>query len=53
MDDLGKSIPAAEGMVDAEQSGSPKRHNEYCLNCGTKLVDVFCQHCGQKDIRRR
>ena len=53
MDDLGKSIPAAEGMVDAEQSVNPKRHNESCLNCGTKLTDVFCHHCGQKDIPRR
>lgn len=27
--------------------------NEFCLNCGTKLVDVYCHHCGQKDIARR
>lgn len=53
MDELSKSFPAAEGMVDAEQSGQSKRHNENCLNCGTKLVDVFCHHCGQKDIPRR
>ena len=53
MDDLGKSIPAAEGMIDAEQSGGSKRHNEFCLNCGVKLIDVFCHHCGQKDIARR
>ena len=53
MDELGKSIPAAEGMVDAEQSGSSKRNNEFCLNCGTKLVDAFCQHCGQKDLPQR
>ena len=53
MDELGKSFPAAEGMVDAEQSGNLKRHNENCLNCGTKLTDIFCHHCGQKDIPRR
>ena len=53
MDELSKSIPGAEGMVEAEQGGSPKRHNEFCLNCGTKLVDTFCHHCGQKDIPRR
>ena len=53
MDELGKSIPAAEGMVDAERSGSSKRNNEFCLNCGTKLVDAFCQHCGQKDLPQR
>lgn len=53
MDELGKSIPAAEGMVDAEESGNPQRHNENCLNCGTKLIDTFCHHCGQKDIPKR
>jgi hypothetical protein len=53
MDELGKSFPIAEGMVDAEQSGTPKQHNEFCLNCGTKLLDTFCQHCGQKDIAKR
>lgn len=53
MDELGKSFPVAEGMVDAELSGKPKQHNEFCLNCGTKLLDAFCQHCGQKDIAKR
>ena len=53
MDELGKSFPAAEGMVDAEQAGAPKPHNEYCLNCGTELLDTFCHHCGQKDIPKR
>jgi hypothetical protein len=53
MDDLGKSIPAAEGLVDAEQGSAKKQANEFCLNCGTKLQDVFCQHCGQKDIPKR
>jgi hypothetical protein len=27
--------------------------NEYCLNCGTKLLDLYCHHCGQKDSPRR
>jgi Protein of unknown function (DUF3667) len=53
MDELGKSFPLSEGMIDAEQSGTSKRNNEYCLNCGTKLVDTFCHHCGQKDIPKR
>ncbi len=53
MDELGKSFPMAEGMVDAEQAGKPKQHNEFCLNCGTKLQDTFCHHCGQKDIPKR
>lgn len=54
MDELGKSFPAAEGMVDAEANTANKPHpNEFCLNCGTKLQDVFCHHCGQKDLPRR
>lgn len=52
MDELGKSLPGAEGMVEAEQSGKGK-HNEFCLNCGTKLTDTYCPHCGQKDLPRR
>lgn len=53
MDELGKSIPASESFVDAEQSGQPAQHNEFCLNCETKLQDTFCHHCGQKDIPKR
>jgi hypothetical protein len=53
MDDLGKSFPAAEGLVDAEQGSGKKQANEFCLNCGTKLQDIFCHHCGQKDIPKR
>ncbi|NOT74993.1 MAG: DUF3667 domain-containing protein [Cyclobacteriaceae bacterium] len=53
MDDLEKSLPGAEGMVEAEEASSKKTHNEFCLNCGTQLHDKFCHHCGQKDIPRR
>jgi hypothetical protein len=53
MDELGKTIPAAEGMVNAEEGGKSKRHSENCLNCGAKLTDTFCAHCGQKDIPKR
>lgn len=53
MDELGKSIPAAEAMVDAEQSNKKKRVNEKCLNCDTVLIDAYCHHCGQRDIPRR
>jgi len=52
MDELGKSIPLAEGIVDAEQSGS-RTPNTHCLNCGTQLIDMYCHHCGQKDIPKR
>ncbi|HET6542357.1 MAG TPA: DUF3667 domain-containing protein [Chryseolinea sp.] len=55
MADLDEFLAAAEGMVNAEQgakveSGSEKRH---CLNCSTPLTDVYCPHCGQKDIPSR
>lgn len=53
MDDLGKSIPAAEGLIDAETGTQKVNANEFCLNCNTKLLDVFCHHCGQKDIPKR
>jgi hypothetical protein len=53
MDELGKSIPLSEGIVDAEQGGARKQPNEFCLNCETKLLDTFCHHCGQKDIPQR
>jgi hypothetical protein len=53
MDDLGKSIPAAEAMVDAEQTTGKGPVNEKCLNCGTQLRGSFCHRCGQKDIPKR
>ena len=53
MEDSDKSFSAAEGFVQAEQAGKSKRHNENCLNCSTPLQDVFCHHCGQKDLPRR
>jgi hypothetical protein len=39
--------------VDVEQGAERKQPNEFCLNCGTKLQDTFCHHCGQKDIPKR
>jgi len=53
MDDLEKSIPAAESMVETENSSPKASSNEFCLNCGTKLHNKFCHHCGQKDIPKR
>jgi hypothetical protein len=53
MDDLGKSIPAGEAFVDAEAGTQKKHPNDFCLNCGTPLLDTFCHHCGQKDISKR
>jgi len=53
MDEFGKSFPAAEGLIDAELGGGKKPVNENCLNCGTKLLDIYCHHCGQKDIPKR
>ncbi|MBL7871228.1 MAG: DUF3667 domain-containing protein [Cyclobacteriaceae bacterium] len=53
MDELGKSFPVAEGFVEVEQGRKKKPVNENCLNCGTKLLDIYCHHCGQKDIPKR
>ena len=53
MDELGGALPGSEIFNDAEQGGEKKPHNEFCLNCNTKLLDTFCQHCGQKDIPKR
>ena len=53
MDDLGKSLPMAEGMIDAEQGEGRKQNNDFCLNCNTQLLDVYCHHCGQKDLPKR
>jgi hypothetical protein len=53
MDELGRSFPAAEGFVDAEEFAKGKHPNEFCLNCETKLEDTFCHHCGQKDLPQR
>ena len=55
MDDLGKFLAAAEGMVNAEQGGKAKSDDQkrLCLNCSTPLTDTFCAHCGQKDIPSR
>jgi hypothetical protein len=53
MDELGKSLPLSESMVDAEQGPDNKPVNEHCLNCGTKLLNRFCHYCGQKDLPKR
>ncbi len=53
MDELEKSSTLSEGMVQAEQSATGSPYNEYCLNCGTRLQDAFCHHCGQKDLPQR
>jgi hypothetical protein len=53
MEDLGNSVPMAEGMIDAEQGTGNKQNNEFCLNCNARLLDVYCHHCGQKDLPKR
>ena len=54
MDGLDKSLPPAEGMVDAEQAGKISTDSiRHCLNCNTQLYDAYCPHCGQKDIPKR
>jgi hypothetical protein len=53
MEDLDKSFAGAEGFIEAESNTHKPHPNEFCLNCGTKLLDTYCHHCGQKDIPRR
>ena len=55
MEDLGEFLAAAEGMVNAEQGAKvePNGEKRHCLNCSTPLTDVYCPHCGQKDIPSR
>jgi len=53
MNELGQSLPGSESFVEAEHGAERKQPNEFCLNCGTKLQDTFCHHCGQKDIPKR
>jgi hypothetical protein len=55
MEGIEKSLSFAEGMVQAEQTAvvSTDGNERSCLNCKTPLTDVYCPHCGQKDIPRR
>jgi hypothetical protein len=55
MEGLEKSLSAAEAMVSAEQGAkrSVTDQSRHCLNCSTALTDLYCPHCGQKDIPRR
>jgi hypothetical protein len=55
MEGLDKSLPLTEPMIDAERSSDPNSTDPVrrCLNCGTPLSDVYCPHCGQKDIPKR
>ncbi len=48
-----ESIPAAEGMVEAELGAKKKLNNEFCLNCGSKLINIYCHQCGQRDLPKR
>lgn len=52
MEELGKSLPLAEGIVAVEQAGK-EGGNKTCLNCGTPLTDKYCSHCGQRDLPAR
>ena len=52
MEELGKSLPLAEGVVDVEQAGK-NGDNKECLNCGTPLTGKYCGNCGQRDLPAR
>lgn len=51
--ELDKSFPLVEGAIEAEQAGENPTPNRSCLNCNTALVDIYCPHCGQKNIPPR
>ncbi|MEQ9415846.1 MAG: DUF3667 domain-containing protein [Cyclobacteriaceae bacterium] len=53
MEELGNSMPLAEGMVDAEGGSTQSGLSKNCLNCGEGLKGKFCYNCGQKNIPRR
>lgn len=52
MEELGKSLPLAEGVVDVEQAGKDG-DNKKCLNCDTPLTGKYCGTCGQRDLPAR
>lgn len=52
MDELGKSLPVSESIIDSEE-GANTAGNPNCLNCGAPLTSKFCSQCGQKDLPRR
>lgn len=53
MQDLGNSMPLAEGMVDAESANKSTDLSDTCLNCGSLLTGTYCSQCGQKNIPKR
>ncbi|MEZ4946627.1 MAG: DUF3667 domain-containing protein [Cyclobacteriaceae bacterium] len=53
MQELGNSMPLAEGMVDAEAGADQSDLSKNCLNCGEALKGKYCYRCGQKNIPRR
>ncbi|MCB0487015.1 MAG: DUF3667 domain-containing protein [Cyclobacteriaceae bacterium] len=53
MEELGNTVPMAEGMVDAENASNKSPLSDVCLNCGARLTGLYCSECGQKNIPRR
>lgn len=53
MQDLGNSMPLAEGMIDAESGNKNTDLSDTCLNCGSQLTGTYCSQCGQKNIPKR
>ena len=41
-----------ENTSDANEAAERQQEN-HCLNCGSILTDMYCAHCGQKNIARR
>ncbi len=51
MENITNSSPD-ESVTSATARGNTAQQ-KHCLNCNTVLLDVYCSHCGQKDIPRR
>lgn len=41
------------GTGEQELPVTPIDHKRFCPNCNTVLTDIFCSHCGQKDMPKR
>jgi hypothetical protein len=45
--------PPGQTGTDSADKAAGQKLSPTCLNCGTVLQDVFCHHCGQKNIPQR
>jgi hypothetical protein len=55
MQEFDNSSPQTNKLGTGEQEvlATPSDHKRFCLNCNAVLTDIFCPHCGQKDMPKR